>query len=999
MSSTMPEPVAYHGGLVALEGAADIIATQLRLLPTSPQISILPPIQNYLDEAGTDELFDAEKFIKRIHHALIARNEAALSFLKDSTPSNKRLVFMNGGTPSAHALCIKAISEHETDGDVSQAQFLFNRLAKHGLSGLDDDFVHRRGRSSYQYLEISDLDPTLKAMRAADALDRRTANLQPSTDIDLTIATRSRSMSLPMCSYDDRFGDAAPFYVFGLKPDPDASDDQEAIGTPGVMAPRLAVESADQPSTEGADWPTSFLFSRYTGFPPGSPSCAGEAYDSFFSVPPSTPPANPLIDMLSPRSDFSVHSSDPLVLGRASVIHMRPVTRKPTLMRTKSLDRLYRDGIQSYDDVAHFQAEPAIAQREAYHHDGHPYSYLQEASRTLESTSLTPSCHARPRSLWAHSNCVPFTLSPVPPMKKKQKTAYVDRGTDADDLLQPEPPFQAVLPFTEDLVIHLKDAKLDHTLDSIIRAFKSGTYPLRPPETSDPASRYEDEDDLSGPDTPVSPMTGSVATANNGRVIEPQLTPLKAIETDEYDPFAYQSPPLQSAKLFHVAHLMRTPALPTPSQPLSSPASSPEQRGKFCDCDITICKTAVAIQNALRSILNLYFPPDDHGYHHFHFSLLPEMGGGLWKPVFRDADPGSPRTDHRRIDQVLAIGSQRGIKKSYLSGISNQLEKLGKKSGEVSRSGRLDFRYLVANAMQAFTAQPLAHQTHDNPFTNSYLLATLIIPHLETYFVTHSEVRFLLLEYPPDHLPTVLALQNLIGVDLMKVAQVVDSNADEPLPFTHIRGGSLGRVSNDSSRPGSAASHAQRSTPSPPPSAAPENVSISKANFLLTATATDTEITTFISTIRNLLIEVSRFYAPEDTSKSKVAKRTPAPLSPAFSPFPSLGLNSPPLSPPPVSPPPPVGRTTTLRPPSPALSYKAPSIAETVRTTRSGRSRQGRLYRLSNTPENRNSIDTLDLEDDSDCDMEERRLMPIYPGKPPVQKGNSRKALRFLGLA
>lgn len=308
-------------------------------------------------------------------------------------------------------------------------------------------------------------------------------------------------------------------------------------------------------------------------------------------------------------------------------------------------------------------------------------------------------------------------------------------------------------------------------------------------------------------------------------------------------------------------------------------------------------------------------------------------------------------------------------------------------------------RYLVANAMQAFTAQPLSRQTHDNPFTNSYLLATLIIPHLETYFVIHSEVRFLLLEYPPDHLPTVLALQNLIGVDLMKVAQVVDSNANEPLPFTHIRGSSLGRVSNDSSRPGSASSHRQCSTPSPPSSAGSESVSISKANFLLTATATDAEIASFVSTIRNLLVEVSRFYAPEEKNKSRSTKGIPAPLSPTFSPFPSLGLNSPPLSPPPVSPPPPVGRTLPLRPPSPALSYKAPSLSETIQTARSGRSRGGMAYRLSNTAEDRNSIDTIDLEDDSDCDVEERRLMPIYAGKPRVQKGNSRKALKFLGLA
>lgn len=689
MSPVMPESVAYHGGLVAFEGATDIISTQLRLLPTSPQISILPPIQNYLDETNTDELFDAKKFIKRAHRALVARNEAALSFLRGSTPSNKKLVFMNGGTASAYALCVKTIAEHETNGDFSQARFLFDNVIKHGLPGLDDDFAHPSGPSSYDYLDVPDVDPTFRAMRAAEALDRRTANLQPSTDIDLTITTRPRSMSLPMCSYDDRFGDAAPFYVFGLKkPGHGTSDDQDDIGTPGPGAPFLSVESAaDQPSTGGADESAAVLFSKgNTGFPTAPPSCSGEAYEPILDQSPLSPFANPAMEMLSPRSQFSIQSSDPVILGQASIVRMRPVAHKPMLTRTKSLDQLYRGSIQSCDDVAHLQSQPPVAHWEGLPSE-HRYSYVEACPRTPASALFSITRHDRPRSLLAQGNWPPFRLSPVPSVKK-QKTSYVDRGTDAASIPQPDPPFQPVLPFTEDLVIHLKDGKPDHSFDSIMRTFRSGTYPLTPPAQSDSSSHYEDDDDLSGPDTPVYPSTGLAGVANNASAIEPPKSP----EVDEYDPFTYQEAPPQPAKLFRLDHPASAPALPTPAPAPSFPASSHEQIDKFRDCDIRHCKTAVAIQNSLRSILNLYFPPGDQGYHHFHFSLLPEMGGGLWKPVFRDADSGSPRTDNRRIDQVLAIGSQRGIKKSYLSGISSQLERLGKKPGEVSRSGRLDFR-------------------------------------------------------------------------------------------------------------------------------------------------------------------------------------------------------------------------------------------------------------------------------------------------------------------
>ena len=42
---------------------------------------------------------------------------------------------------------------------------------------------------------------------------------------------------------------------------------------------------------------------------------------------------------------------------------------------------------------------------------------------------------------------------------------------------------------------------------------------------------------------------------------------------------------------------------------------------------------------------------------------------------------------------------------------------------------------------------------------------------------------------------------------------------------------------------------------------------------------------------------------------------------------------------------------------------------------------------------------TYDPNDDSDLDIEERRLMPLFMRKPTATKPNSRKALKFLGLS
>lgn len=288
--------------------------------------------------------------------------------------------------------------------------------------------------------------------------------------------------------------------------------------------------------------------------------------------------------------------------------------------------------------------------------------------------------------------------------------------------------------------------------------------------------------------------------------------------------------------------------------------------------------------------------------------------------------------------------------------------------------------------MQAFTAQPLANQTSDNPFTNSYLLATLIVPHLETYLALHSEVRYLLLQYPPEHLGTVLALQKLLGVDLMRVAQIVDSNSKEHLPFTHLRGASIGSKSEGSPT--------KRSPPSP---RSPSDVSVSKANYLLTSTASDKDIAKFVSTVWNIPTEVSDSESPEPSTPQRSKRKVkPSPLrlrGDGLSPFPIVGPPSP-LSPKTKAPLPPA-------PNSPTLTMRPTSKAETLQTLESAKSRRSRSKPRGNaqTPSDAVSIMTLDPNDDSDYDMEERRLMPLFMKKAGTCKPNSRKALKFLGLA
>jgi hypothetical protein len=688
----MAESPAYHGSLVAFEGPSDAISTQLRLLPTSPQIMILPGIQNYLANDDCEEGFEPAAYVRKVHDAVSTRSETALAFLRDSSPSCKRLVFMNGGAPSAQALCVSAISKYETDGDFDRAETIFNDVVRHGVAGLDTYGKDVR-RNAFGYEEEQDVDenedPITRAMRAADALDRQTASLQPSNDIDLTIATRPRSMSLPIYSYADHFGDAAHFYVFGAQEvDSDIEDyDEEAIGsTLPPMTPRLQISHWDGPDEE-----LEYSDDEEMVFAPRSPSCVGEAYRPLSAL------SHLAADVFTPRSDhFSIQSFDPPTFGEASLVDLKSTHRKRSLRRTRSLDRgnlarrIFQDKLREVASNADFGEDGASA-------TPRPQSCMHLPNdkgplpRRISYIDGPKAVVVRPGKLRA------VKLSPAPNGRKPKtaRASYVDRGTDAADIPEPEPPFQPVLPLTEDLVIYFKDGAPDKTLDSVIKSFKDGTYPILSP----PSTPKEEVKVAFIPGTPRSKHSTREPEIHEAEEKSTfQHTPPQE-DSDEYDPYAYNPPAWnKDKKVLHIASQLRAPAPapPTPAQTPPPPAES-ETEEKFHDFSILNCHTAVAVQNSLRSILNIYFPPEDKGYHQFHFPLLPELDG-LWKPIFREAEPGSPRKDNRRIDLIFAVGAQRGVKKEYSSAITGQLEKLGTKPSGVSRSGRLDFRCVQARS-------------------------------------------------------------------------------------------------------------------------------------------------------------------------------------------------------------------------------------------------------------------------------------------------------------
>ncbi|KAH0599655.1 hypothetical protein MHUMG1_02444 [Metarhizium humberi] len=982
------QPDCHMGSIVAFEGKADIVSTQLRLLPTSPQVLILPSVDSYAKprDQDEDECFDAPSFIRRVHDAFLARTEAAQNFLNGATANHKRLVFINGGTSGAQALCIKEIMKHETHGDRCQAESIFEEITKDGLAGLEKQiskmgreeryaFGHSTAANDKEELEE---DPITRAMRAADALDRQTANLQPCNTFPLGRPSRPRSWSLPLYGFSDELEDSTPFYVFGLaRPDEDVAPDESTENLSEPPTPSLVISRPGQSSVDKPRLGPSFSTIFYPA------SCIGEAYESI------TPDCQPEAAAVSPTSEAcSLRSSDKIIYGEAAVFDMRNPSSRNSICRVKSLGRIYNASPKLRDPC--IPSESWLAEPDTPRDWQHRHSVISASDAQDRRLSLI-SLVDKPRTVMVKSRRSSGKMEPVPAEKRRERAPkapenprpnYVDRGTDAQNDKPRDVSFQPIFPPMEDLVVYFKDESSDVMLESAVNTLRNRRYPLlsHSPTTSDVVNTG-----ASAPSTPVYQPFQEREHLESG--MSAHEHGMASPEAEDYDPFAYTQTMWRPEKSVKQAASVSIVRPPTPAQ-TPPPTTLKDIEHKVHEFQVTSGKTAVSVQNSLRSILGEYFPPDTKGGHQFQFSLLPEFDE-LWKPIFRGGEPGTSQRNDATSTNILAIGSQTGVKKEYSLEVIGRLEKVGRKSCEIVKTGRVDFRYLLANAMQAFTAQRLANQTSDNPFTNSFLLATLIVPHLETYLALHTDVRHLLLIYPPEHLATVLALQRLVGVDVMKVAQIVDAESKEDSPFTNIRGAS---INNNKPEGKPTCSFSPRSS---------SEIEISKANYLLTSTASEKDIATFVSTVWNIKIEPPLAPNSEQSTDKPSKKKRPPPLSlrkDHLLSLPKLASESP-VSPTSIALPP--APPVSLEPASPTVSLRTPSLAETFKALKSAKNKlsQGRLWPKNDQQVEVESLADYDFGGDSDDDMYERRLMPVFMQKHPVRKPNSRKALKFLGLA
>ncbi|KAL1865210.1 hypothetical protein Daus18300_007337 [Diaporthe australafricana] len=1004
-----------------------------------------------------DGPFHARSYIKEVHNAAQTRHEAAVQFLRDSSPINKKLVFLNGGTAGAVSQCISAISEQQTSGDTYQAELAFRSIALEGLRGLDREDKYSDQATMWMLgseqspsglcLEVEEPeDPIIKAMRAADLLYKETDSLQP---IDCYIRTRPRSLSVPMYGYSDGMGEPSPFFVFGSAPCEEPQphpvcDSDEPADHKGIAEDEFAKLCAN--ITRHGDSGENLPVLDHAA------SCAGEPYRHRTGEATSTTHRSDVL--LSPPA-----TPDGVVYGEARLVQMRASKAHVRLRESRSLDDLEMEQTRcrraDFYVTSFAKAAPPVDSPESRSR------HLSIADKPHPSSSLLDLPQAR--FVKAHTTTIRKSPTFIKRLPKPARDSYVHRGTDAADFDEErhelDEPFQPVLAVVEDLVIHVTGQMPDESLSLVIQYFKAGEFPVAP----FPASLQTAPTDS----CPSTPRTADLFDLEDAADVglSPVVENSETEDTWEYDPFAARGRDVRSSSL-----ALQPPSPPPPAgvppdshHPVPAGASPPIQRerdSRFHEFSTAGQPNAVAVQNALRSVLEVYFPPDQDGcYHQFQFPMFRDIGN-LWRPIFGDNEARGNDRDENTPDMILALGRQNGVKREFLSALTGQIEKLGARSTGMSRSGRLDLRYLIANAMQSFTAQPLADQTQNSPFDSPYLLAGLIIPHLETYLAANYGTRFLLLEYPAEHLSTVLALQQMVGMDVLKVAGIIDSQATSPSP-SGISSPTSRRQSSQSAVPFSNAEANGLDSINLPGSPFPDErtktssaisrrYSFSEANYLLTCSATESEISVFISTILKHLIDIDPFYTPEisplagrpGTARSTKGTATGPGLSPLMSKFTLQGANgSPaythtavfgpagnlPLSPPYTNDGDSVSGRSTPRvatapstvhnfpfPPPPAPRSPSPSPSATSSRSRGAaghiaghgarsrsltRRRLGKMANEGGGDDGASMYAVSVVEDGEFYDEEEKRLMPMYMRQSELRKGNSRKALKWLGLA
>lgn len=693
------------GKLIALEGDTESISVQLRLLPPSRKILVLPSVGYKLSAKSSDD-FDARAFIRNVHTAFTERTEAARSFLQSSTSTHPKLVFLNGGAISARAACIAKISEYITNGAVGAAETIFDEIVKDGVVGLMKQSASNDKKELFGALEAeTERDgekagsPTSETKTREDSSERQNEifesedvdDISPQPLDDGQDPIRNR-VSEHRCGSDP--GIQKSWRSHSQKQGPNErraifttqEGDQIVQTVLKVLARNRRFPAQDLKVVQEKRSPFSPRDSSYTGtsqFTTALPHQSEESED------------DEGYDGMSPNDTMSMPATPAVVFGEACLVDVQSASPSRTIRKAQSFDRFFPSNSRLQPPSL---APPQLKHTTSAYHLRGRVLLPGDARDKIHSTFS----QSLPRTTFVKAS--ETTIKRLPTLNGSTRTTsssgeppvpslYVDQATDAEVFEESENrPFNPVFPLVEDLIIHFIDDNPSEVLESVLHSYKCGNYPVVPSSQAVPAAM---------PGSPTSeysairPKSFNGKQSNRPNSYQPTLrSGFGYSEGNEINPYFAARYSAEYGQRWsgtnQYKEIEKTQMeLPAPIQTPSNKSNSVAE--KFVDLSPASYSNAISIQNSLRQLLSQHFPAGEHQYSQYCFPVAPEADR-LWKPVFRNDENTITGNESKTVDQIIALGCEAGVKQEFFYQISGQVERLGTKKDGFNRSGKLDIR-------------------------------------------------------------------------------------------------------------------------------------------------------------------------------------------------------------------------------------------------------------------------------------------------------------------
>ncbi len=742
------QPVPSMRGLVSLDGNTNIISTQLRLLPPSPKVLILPPLSTAIRQREGDVPFDARAFIRHVHEVLSARLELARTFLQSSSGTQPRLVFMNGGCASALTACLAAISEKVTNGNIQEAEELFNAIAKGGVAGLlrEGETVDRHKGNNV--LISQTVNGVIFSKTQETRSPSTTSYIAPSVTeaaefIDLLIDSLQKPLpSLPVdggnvdmtnsSEHTRTTTTPAPPDVLRLKSkfwtDQQVIPQIERVVKEASRSRKLGNEDKGgnhacmqhlrSTSTESSTYTDAVMFQTRTDFDGDS-----------LATQPERPASAPSTHTAAKQNEYSY----PYVEGKLS---------RSMVKKAKSVDCLRtKDGYATSLDIgprklklgtfSPFTFSPLL-RSEASSISDSDISDVSETSGIIGSLPGT----TYTRELETESSSPLKTVSSDAPRVFVNRDTYTRNPNSLEKMCPERPdaasveepaPFVPVFAMVEDLVIHFKDGSGNEVLDSVVQSYKSGSYPIVehnipqiPMIPNSPASLFSSTTtSLSGASHPSADTDDDwLYGASERDSQKPNARPLESssdVTSDSSSDISVDSPPYSPSvypsdegsiapsdgpsnmkqlkpRRDHPGNTVHGILKPRLQIPVTNPSAPPppelstDALQKIYELSDISTTNAVTLQDSLRGVLKSRYPSETTHYKQHIFALENDR---FWKPVFRmDARQGGEK---RTVDQIIALGYEDGVEKALYKELVEQFDKLGTSTTGI-RASKLDIR-------------------------------------------------------------------------------------------------------------------------------------------------------------------------------------------------------------------------------------------------------------------------------------------------------------------